>query len=90
MNIKCQGNDVRVPGDAIESGLSIKAAAELGLLKGTPVGTSLIDAHAGGLGMIGCYAPDVSSNFSNRLGMHELLFNIRYLEEKKNAAHIIL
>ncbi|TGZ37627.1 FGGY carbohydrate kinase domain-containing protein [Temnothorax longispinosus] len=41
------GNDVRVPGDAIESGLSVKAAAELGLLKDTPVGTSLIDAHAG-------------------------------------------
>lgn len=58
-----------MPGDAIEPGLSAKAATELGLLKGTPVGTSLIDAHAGGLGMIGCYAPDVSSNFSNRLGM---------------------
>ncbi|XP_050464174.1 FGGY carbohydrate kinase domain-containing protein [Cataglyphis hispanica] len=63
------GNDVRVPGDAIEPGLSAKAATELGLLKGTPVGTSLIDAHAGGLGMIGCYAPDVSSNFSNRLAL---------------------
>lgn len=69
MNIKCQGNDVRVPGDAVDSGLSIKAAAELGLLKGTPVGTSLIDAHAGGLGMIGCYAPEVSPNFSKRLGV---------------------
>ncbi|XP_025992218.1 FGGY carbohydrate kinase domain-containing protein [Solenopsis invicta] len=63
------GNDVKVPGDAIECGLSMKAAAELGLLKDTPVGTSLIDAHAGGLGMIGCYASDVSSNFSNRLAL---------------------
>ncbi|XP_029174256.1 FGGY carbohydrate kinase domain-containing protein [Nylanderia fulva] len=63
------GNDVRVPGDAIEPGLSAKAATELGLLKGTPVGTSLIDAHAGGLGMIGCYAPDVSPNFSSRLAL---------------------
>ncbi|XP_012541159.1 FGGY carbohydrate kinase domain-containing protein [Monomorium pharaonis] len=68
-NWKKIGNDVRVPGDAIEAGLSMKAAAELGLLKGTPVGTSLIDAHAGGLGMIGCYASDVSSNFSNRLAL---------------------
>lgn len=58
-----------MPGDAIESGLSVKAATELGLLKDTPVGTSLIDAHAGALGMIGCYAPDISSNFSYRLGM---------------------
>ncbi|EZA46667.1 FGGY carbohydrate kinase domain-containing protein [Ooceraea biroi] len=68
-NWKKIGNDVRVPGDAIEPGLSAKAAAELGLLEGTPVGTSLIDAHAGGLGMIGCYAPDVSPNFSNRLAL---------------------
>lgn len=58
-----------MPGDAIEPGLSVKAATELGLLKDTPVGTSLIDAHAGGLGMIGCYAPDISPNFSNRLGV---------------------
>ncbi|EFN81446.1 FGGY carbohydrate kinase domain-containing protein [Harpegnathos saltator] len=63
------GSDVRMPGDAMESGLSAKAADELGLLKDTPVGTSLIDAHAGGLGMIGCYAPDVSPNFSNRLAL---------------------
>ncbi|XP_032681948.1 FGGY carbohydrate kinase domain-containing protein [Odontomachus brunneus] len=63
------GNDVRMPGDAIEPGLSAKAAAELGLLENTPVGTSLIDAHAGGLGMIGCYAADISPNFSNRLAL---------------------
>lgn len=68
-NYRKIGNDVRIPGDAIACGLSTKAAAELGLLKGTPVGTSLIDAHAGGLGMVGCNAPDVSSNFSKRLAL---------------------
>jgi len=60
--------------------LSTKAAAELGLLKGTPVGTSLIDAHAGGLGMLGCYAPDVSPNFSNRLGAHDTVENMKCSE----------
>jgi ribulose kinase len=33
---------------------------ELGLLPGTPVGTSLIDAHAGGVGVMES-VPDVES-----------------------------
>ncbi|OAD56950.1 FGGY carbohydrate kinase domain-containing protein [Eufriesea mexicana] len=63
------GNDVRTPGDPIDQGLSAKAASELGLLKGTPVGTSLIDAHAGGLGMIGCSVPGVSYDLQSRLAL---------------------
>ncbi|KOC64753.1 FGGY carbohydrate kinase domain-containing protein [Habropoda laboriosa] len=63
------GNDVRTPGDPVNQGLSAKAASELGLLKGTPVGTSLIDAHAGGLGMIGCSVPGVSNNLQRRLAL---------------------
>jgi D-ribulokinase len=34
-------------------GLTAEAAAELGLVAGTPVGASLIDAHSGGVGTIG-------------------------------------
>ena len=34
-------------------GLTEKAAAELGLAPGTPVGASLIDAHSGGVGTLG-------------------------------------
>lgn len=59
---------MRTPGDLIDQGLSAKAASELGLLKGTAVGTSLIDAHAGGLGMIGCSVPGSSPNVQTRLG----------------------
>lgn len=60
---------MRAPGDPVNQGLSTKAASELGLLKGTAVGTSLIDAHAGGLGMIGCSVPAMSYNLQSRLGI---------------------
>src|SRR5258707_5573839 len=47
------GQQIAAPGTALGTGLSASAAQELGLLEGTPVGASLIDAHAGGVGTIG-------------------------------------
>ncbi|HEY4167724.1 MAG TPA: FGGY-family carbohydrate kinase [Reyranella sp.] len=41
------------PGTALANGLTPEATRDLGLLAGTPVGASLIDAHAGGLATIG-------------------------------------
>lgn len=41
------------PGSPLGDGLTHNAAADLGLEPGTAVGASLIDAHAGGLGVIG-------------------------------------
>ena len=41
------------PGTALGNGLTPAAAQDLGLPPGTPVGASLIDAHAGGVGTIG-------------------------------------
>ncbi|KAK2822065.1 hypothetical protein Q5P01_022130 [Channa striata] len=41
------------PGSPVGGGLTQEAAADLGLDPGTAVGASLIDAHAGGLGVIG-------------------------------------
>ena len=47
------GVKVRPMGEPIGHGLSARAAVELGLKEGTPVGVSIIDAHAGGLGLLG-------------------------------------
>ncbi len=46
------GKVVRPMGEKI-GGLTAKSAEELGLAAGTPVGVSIIDAHAGGLGLLG-------------------------------------
>lgn len=47
------GTEMVAPGTRLGGGLTPAAAAELGLSPGTPVGASLIDAHAGGIGAIG-------------------------------------
>jgi FGGY-family pentulose kinase len=47
------GTAIREVGTPVAGGLSASAAAELGLAPGTPVATSVIDAHAGGIGVIG-------------------------------------
>jgi D-ribulokinase len=47
------GNEIVEPGTPLGTGLRKSAARDFGLLEGTPVGASLIDAHAGGVGTIG-------------------------------------
>ena len=47
------GTRVRPMGEAVGNGLTAESARELGLPEGMAVGVSIIDAHAGGIGMIG-------------------------------------
>ncbi|KAL5211203.1 hypothetical protein ABZP36_022050 [Zizania latifolia] len=64
------GRSVAFPGHLLGSGLTPNAAKasdfELGLLPGTPVGTSLIDAHAGGVGVMES-VPDAESKADSQL-----------------------
>lgn len=39
-------------GKSIGNGLTSQAARDLGLNEGTPVAVGMIDAHAGGLGLV--------------------------------------
>ena len=47
------GSEIVAPGTPLGAGLTKSAARDFGLLEGTPVAASLIDAHAGGVGTIG-------------------------------------
>ncbi|XP_050023601.2 FGGY carbohydrate kinase domain-containing protein-like isoform X1 [Dermacentor andersoni] len=69
-NYRIIGQEFRPPGSPCGNGLSIEAAMEMGLKKGTPVATSIIDGHAGGLGLLGCEAEgDFPKEFSRRLAI---------------------
>lgn len=51
------GQRVVEPGTPLGNGLTERAAAELGLVAGIPVGAGMIDAHAGGIGTVGVDGP---------------------------------
>jgi FGGY-family pentulose kinase len=57
-----------LPLGATAGTLSPQAATELGLTPGIPVGTSAIDAHAGGLGVIGA-ALDAPVDWNRRIAL---------------------
>ena len=63
------GQEVQPMGKAIGSGLSAGAAKELGLAVGTMVGVSVIDAHAGGIGMLGMAEGKQAPDFNRRLAL---------------------
>jgi D-ribulokinase len=62
------GTEAVAPGTALARGLTAKAAADLGLLPGTPVAAGLIDAHAGGVGTVGAMGADVTESMAYVFG----------------------
>jgi FGGY-family pentulose kinase len=63
------GTHIKLPGQPVGEGLSKKAAGELELPAGTPVGVGMIDAHAGGLGLLGIQVDDESINLEYHLAL---------------------
>lgn len=66
------GNRIRPVGEAVGTGLMAKAALEFGLEVNTPVGVAIIDAHAGGLGLLGMDGSDQNESLQileNRLAL---------------------
>ncbi|PYD74626.1 FGGY-family carbohydrate kinase [Novacetimonas pomaceti] len=63
------GTDIRPLGGRVGHGLDTRAAVELGLLAGTPVAVSAIDAHAGGIGMMGGTVDGEPPAFDRRLAL---------------------
>ena len=61
------GTDIRPMGEPVGEGLTNQSAKELGLKPGTPVGVAIIDAHAGGLGLLGM--TENGSTFDNQIAL---------------------
>jgi FGGY-family pentulose kinase len=69
-NYRRIGQKIRPVGEAAGGGLSEKAAGDFGLKPGTPVGVSIIDAHAGGLGLLGMNPDgDSSGQFDQKIAL---------------------
>jgi FGGY-family pentulose kinase len=60
------GNKILFPGDRV-GGLTSRAAKELNLLEGTSVACSMIDAHAGALGLISAKSQISNNDVSSKL-----------------------
>ncbi|KAB7691474.1 MAG: FGGY-family carbohydrate kinase [Plesiomonas shigelloides] len=69
-NARAIGTDIQPMGEPVGNGLTRKAAQELGLPVGTKVGTSIIDAHAGGIGILGAAGTTGEpADFNKRLAL---------------------
>lgn len=69
-NAQAIGSDIRPMGEPVGNGLTMQAAQELGLATGTKVGTSIIDAHAGGIGVLGAAGmTGEAADFNKRLAL---------------------
>ncbi|EAT41239.1 AAEL007088-PA [Aedes aegypti] len=70
-NFHLIGEKLSSPGNPISGGLSEEAAETMGLLPGTAVATSMIDAHAGALALLGARNPDsaISESLTSKMAI---------------------
>ncbi|MCY9802351.1 FGGY-family carbohydrate kinase [Vibrio scophthalmi] len=69
-NAKSIGDRILPMGQPVGYGLTNHAADDLGLTPGTAVGTSIIDAHAGGIGVLGAAGmTGEKADFNKRLAL---------------------
>ncbi len=69
-NAKLIGKNIKPMGEPVGNGLTPHAARDLGLIAGTPVATSIIDAHAGGIGVLGAAGmTGEAANLNRRLAL---------------------
>ncbi|EJE8691354.1 FGGY-family carbohydrate kinase [Vibrio vulnificus] len=69
-NAKTIGDRILPMGQPVGDGLTVHAADDLGLTPGTAVGTSIIDAHAGGIGVLGASGmTGEKADFNKRLAL---------------------
>lgn len=69
-NAKAIGDRILPMGQPVGYGLTNHAADDLGLTPGTAVGTSIIDAHAGGIGVLGAAGmTGEKADFNKRLAL---------------------
>src|SRR5699024_5713032 len=59
---------IRPMGEPVGQGLTKRSARDLGLEPGISVGVSIIDAHAGGLGLLGMKSDD-NTDIQNRIAL---------------------
>lgn len=68
-NFEVLGRKIREPGSTVGYGLTESAAKDLGLLPGTSVAASMIDAHAGALCLFGCQAEGIDDKLSSKMAL---------------------
>ncbi len=69
-NAKVIGERILPMGQPVGDGLTAHAASDLGLIPGTAVATSIIDAHAGGIGVLGAAGmTGDKADFNQRLAL---------------------
>lgn len=82
------GRKIRQVGESVGNGLNKNSADETGFEEHTPVGVAMIDAHAGGLGLLGMSAEGSNANGSKANGSNAESSNTGAIDFERRLALI--